>query len=104
MKKTESERLIQGIMDTLQRAYGDATQTVLDRAAASEVWKYLLEQGAAPPSTVAHIVAAAGGEIHLSEDMLLADSYDLSVFRDQVHGDIKLSVKSSTTHREEWRP
>lgn len=95
MKQTESERLIQGVMDTLQRVYGDATQTVLDRAAASEVWKYLLQQGVAPPSIVAQIVVVAGGEIHLREDMLVADSYDLSVFRDPIHGGMKLEARRS---------
>lgn len=67
----EEELLIAGIADTIQRVYGDATQTALDRRAAEEIWRFLKARGVAPFSTMAAVVVAAGGEITIPENVLV---------------------------------
>ena len=67
----EHEQIIDRIAETLQRVYGDATQTVLDRKAAREVFKVCTEMGMAPLSSVAAIIAAAGGRVTVPHDLLI---------------------------------
>jgi hypothetical protein len=73
--------ITRGIADVLQRVYGDATQTVLDHRAAREVWEYLLSRGVAEHSTVAALIAAAGGEIRVSESLLLDPPQEVKTWR-----------------------
>lgn len=79
----ETERLTSGIAATLQRVYGDVTQTPLDRQAAREVYRYLTEQFMVPPSTLAAVVEAAGGRvevpdhaIHESPELVVSQALD----------------------------
>lgn len=85
-RKTEKQRIIQAIMDTLQEVYGDATQTVLDHRAATAVWKRLEEMGVAPASGVAAIVAAAGGEVTIPDALLLDPPTEYAVMGEPLLG------------------
>lgn len=87
---TNEGRLIDGIADTLQRVYGDATQTFLDRQAAREIWKWLRKQGIATPQEVAVVVEAAGGEVRVTQrgqvddrpiELIVGEAFDDKVIR-----------------------
>lgn len=58
-------------MDVIQRVYGDASRTVLDRRAASEIVKALRERGWASLDEVALLIDAAGGEIVVPSRLML---------------------------------
>ena len=51
------------VVDTIQRVYGDATQTVLDREAAREIVSALRAAGWASLDEVALLIDAAGGSV-----------------------------------------
>lgn len=75
--------------DAIQRTYNDATQTVLDHRAASAVVADLRAAGWMSPQEVAAIVAAAGGNVTLQDEHLMAawdGSYDLLVGDDFAAG------------------
>ncbi len=74
------ERTVADVCQIIQRAYGDASQTVLDRECALAIIRHLREEGWSPPETVAAIVAAAGGRVEVSDD-LLAEDHDLLASR-----------------------
>lgn len=71
--------LIDGITATIQRVYGDATQTALDRKAASEIWGFLTGHFMATPTFVAAMVTAAGGEILIPDRVLMDLDRDASL-------------------------
>lgn len=97
LAKTETETLIMGIRDTIQRVYGDATQTVLDDRAAREIWKYLLSVGVMPVSGVAMIVAAAGGKVTVTDDLLLDPPAEYTVMDDGYFSKVlRVRTKAST--------
>lgn len=58
------------VAEVIQRVYGDATQTVLDRRAASEIVAALRTAGWASLDEVALLIEAAGGEITVPGRML----------------------------------
>ena len=60
MSKTSATDMV---VDVIQRVYGDATQTPLDRQAASEIVAALRAAGWASLDEVAMLIEAAGGEI-----------------------------------------
>lgn len=68
------------VADVIQRVYGDATQTFLDRQAASEIVAALRRAGWASLDEVAVLIEAAGGSITVP-DALLCDGKDRVVTR-----------------------
>ena len=102
LAKTETEFLVKGIRDTIQRVYGDATQTVLDERAAREIWKYLLSVGVAPASGVAMIVAAAGGRVTVTDELLLDPPAEYTVMDDGHFGKVlRTPAKAAVTRPSE---
>lgn len=70
----------QTIMDTIQRVYGDASQSLLDRKAAVEIVKDFERLGWMDPFTLRAIVAAAGGKIVLESDQLMDPPEELLLY------------------------
>ena len=54
------------VRDVIQRVYGDASQTVLDYAAAREIVAALRDAGWASLQEVGAIIHAAGGDVTVS--------------------------------------
>ena len=79
MHTRDEAQLIDGIANTIQRVYGDAMQTVLDRQAAEEIFNYLRSHGMAPLSVVAAIVKAAGGRVVVPDTLLLDPPAEIRV-------------------------
>lgn len=75
MSNTTAADLVAGV---IQHVYGDATQTVLDREAASEIISALRGAGWASLDEVAILIEAAGGEI-VVPDRLQADGRERRV-------------------------
>lgn len=73
---------VQIVMDALQDAYGDASQTVLDRRAAEAALKALRSVGWASPDEVCTLVASAGGRIVLDDRYLRDPPAELFVCDD----------------------
>lgn len=68
------------VADVIQRVYGDATQTALDRQAAREIVAALRQAGWASLDEVAMLIQAAGGEIIVPAD-ILSDARERRVTR-----------------------
>ena len=80
MDQVTSTTDTQAVMDVLQRVYGDATQTVLDHQAASEVIAELRRRGWASLDDVARIIVAAGGEVTIPDRLMLSgEEYEEAV-------------------------
>lgn len=67
MSEQSAADLVAGV---IQRVYGDATQTVLDRRAASEILTALRGAGWTSLDEVAMLIEAAGGEITVPRRIL----------------------------------
>ncbi|MFD6565372.1 hypothetical protein [Micromonospora profundi] len=63
---------VHGVARALNARYGDATLTPLDLDAARDVIAYLRDQGWADPTVVAGIVEAAGGDVTLTERVMVS--------------------------------
>lgn len=75
------------VRDVIQRVYGDATQTVLDDRAASEIVAALREMGWASIDEVGRLIAAAGGEVTISDRLMLSgEEYVVTKEQDFRHG------------------
>ena len=61
------------VTDTIQRVYGDATQTALDREAARQIVAALRAAGWASLDEVARLIEAAGGSITVPDHILAND-------------------------------
>jgi hypothetical protein len=72
-----AERLVR---DVIQRVYGDATQTVLDQRAASEIVTAFRAAGWASLDEVAVLIEAAGGSITVPHRLMM-DGRDRQVTR-----------------------
>ena len=75
-----SDAAVAAVRNTIQRVYGDATQTVLDEQAAREVISTLRELGWASLDEVAVLIEAAGGSITVP-DHLMFDGKERTVLR-----------------------
>lgn len=93
MNYNERASLIAGIAVTIQRVYGDATSTALDMKAAEEIWKYLQSRGVVPLSGVATLVAAAGGQIAITEDLMIDPPTEVKTWDDMATRTRKFAVK-----------
>lgn len=60
---SEPSTAVDLVTEVIQRVYGDATQTVLDQKAASEILDALRSAGWASLDEIAILIEAAGGEI-----------------------------------------
>lgn len=67
------EQTISDVRGIIQRTYGDATQTVLDDRCARAIVAHLHHLGWASPAEVARVVAAAGGQVDVNEDVAVSD-------------------------------
>lgn len=85
------------VAGVLQRVYGDASQTVLDRRAASEVVSALRNAGWASLDEVAVLIEAAGGSVTVPGS-LIHDGRDRRVTSqdDFASGGRTFSVSTST--------
>lgn len=81
------------VCDAIQRAYGDATRTQLDRTAAAEIVAALRNAGWASLDEVAMLIEAAGGEVVVPAK-ILGDSRERRVTRqdDFASGGVKFRV------------
>lgn len=84
--------LVGGIADTLQRAYGDATQTVLDRQAAQQILEYI-EGRMVPVSTLAAVIAAAGGRVAVPPHLQLDPPHEVHRI-DDPSGEVVLCARA----------
>lgn len=91
----ELEDLVAGIATTIQRVYGDATQTALDRKAAAEIWRYLQERGVMPLSTAAALIEAAGGEIVVPERVLIDPPDEVARSEEWADGSVRYRTRRS---------
>ena len=84
------------VANVIQRVYGDTTQTVLDRQAASEIVTALRNAGWASLDDVARLIDAAGGEVVVPRN-ILADSCDRVVTRqdDFASGGVRYRVSTA---------
>lgn len=85
------------VADVLQRVYGDATQTVLDRRAAEEVVEALRRAGWATLDEVAILIESAGGSITVP-DLIAGDPRErcVMVTDDYAAGGRRFVVSSSS--------
>lgn len=67
---SDVERLHAKIAAILQETYLDVGRRPTDEVAARRIWSYLRGQGVRTEGEVAAIVAAAGGEVTLNDDVL----------------------------------
>jgi hypothetical protein len=93
MSKSSATDLVASV---IQRVYNDASQTVLDRQAASEIVTALQEAGWASLDDVGRLIDAAGGEIVVPGE-ILHDVRDRQVTRqdDYASGGVKFRVSVS---------
>lgn len=86
----------QAVRDTLQKGYGDATQTVLDDRVAGDILQTLRERGWASLDVVAAIIDAAGGEVRLTEAGFMRvglEDVEVIVHEDPLTGDRVLRTR-----------
>lgn len=88
----------EAVMETIQRVYGDATQTILDRRAADAIIHALRQAGWASLSDVGMLIQAAGGTITVP-DHILMETRIRTVYRqeDFKTGGIKFTVNLEET-------
>jgi len=78
--------IVRDVMDIIASGYS-STPTGLDRAIASEVINYFYRKGWMNSEDIAWLVEAAGGEIRVTEEMVLGESPLLVVWQDPVTKD-----------------
>lgn len=79
----------QEVADVLQREYGDASQTVLDRKVAAAIIHHLREIGWFSPDEVRAVVASAGGRIDVQERHLVDPPAELHMSVDEFHTGVR---------------
>ena len=75
--------MVREVMDIIANGYG-SVPTGLDRAIASRVVNYFYERGWMNAQDIAYLVKAAGGEIRVTEEMLMGEA-PLLVWYDDPH-------------------
>lgn len=86
------------IMTIIQKTYGDATQTVLDRRCAEAIEAHIQKAGWTSPEITRAMVASAGGHIDLREADVLDPPDMLILHTPSWTGDTRrVSVRRSKT-------
>lgn len=70
------------VAQVIRSGYQDATSTVLDRQVARDIVNALREAGWAAPEEVRAIVAAAGGRVSVSDNLIMDPPKELFRTRD----------------------
>jgi hypothetical protein len=89
----DDAELVEGIADTIQRVYGDATRTVLDHRAAVEIWKYLQVRGVVSENVLAAVIEAAGGKITVPNSALPGPPAEVFVVGDRTNDTTTLKAR-----------